>query len=347
MCGTCGCAEDASIQLLGGDSDSHPGFAPGHAHAATAGHTHSHGDSARADSARADSARADSARADSARADSARADSARADSARADSARTGAGRTVLLQQNVLEKNDKLAERNRQWLENRRIRAVNLMSSPGAGKTTLLERTARELGGQLVISVIEGDQETSLDAGRIEAAGCKVVQINTGAGCHLDAGMMAAGLRALDPPAGSVVVIENVGNLVCPALFDLGEQAKVVITSVTEGADKPIKYPQMFGVADLVVLNKIDLLPHVEFDTARHAADLAKVSPRAGRAAAVGHDRRGRAGVVRVAVSRRFPVGEVEPGESAEDAAVSDTREEKGLLPARSRYSPCPLWASHG
>ena len=107
-----------------------------------------------------------------------------------------------------------------------------------------------------------------------------MQINTGAGCHLDADMVAAGLRALDPPAGSVVVIENVGNLVCPALFDLGEHSKVVITSVTEGAEKPIKYPQMFGVADLVVLNKIDLLPYVEFDTARHAADLARVSPHA-------------------------------------------------------------------
>jgi hydrogenase nickel incorporation protein HypB len=190
------------------------------------------------------------------------------------------GRTVLLQQKVLAKNDKLAERNRLWLRDRGIIAVNLMSSPGAGKTTLLERTVRELGGQLVISVIEGDQETSVDAGRIEAAGCKVVQINTGSGCHLDAEMMAAGLRALDPPAGSVVVIENVGNLVCPALFDLGEQGKVVITSVTEGADKPIKYPQMFGAADLVVLNKTDLLPYVEFDTARHSADLAKVSPRA-------------------------------------------------------------------
>jgi hydrogenase nickel incorporation protein HypB len=192
----------------------------------------------------------------------------------------GDGHTIVLQQKILAKNDALAERNRQWLAGRGILAVNLMSSPGAGKTALIERTVRDLGGKVTISVIEGDQETSLDAGRIEAAGCKVVQINTGAGCHLDAGMMAAGLRALDPPAGSVVIIENVGNLVCPALFDLGEHSKVVITSVTEGADKPIKYPQMFRVADLVVLNKIDLLPHVEFDAARHAADLAKVTPHA-------------------------------------------------------------------
>ena len=245
MCGTCGCADGARIRLLGGDSDARPGSAPGHTRATTAEHTHTHGDPGW-------------------------------DS----SVRDGGRRTVVLRQKVLEKNDRLAGRNRQWLTERRILAVNLMSSPGAGKTTLLERTARELRGQLVISVIEGDQETSLDAGRIEAAGCKVVQINTGAGCHLDAEMMAAGLRALDPPAGCVVVIENVGNLVCPALFDLGEHAKVVLTSVTEGADKPIKYPRMFGVADLVVLNKIDLLPYVEFDTTRHAADLAKVSPRA-------------------------------------------------------------------
>jgi hydrogenase nickel incorporation protein HypB len=190
------------------------------------------------------------------------------------------GRTVILQQKILEKNDGLAERNRQWLASRGILAVNLMSSPGAGKTTLLERTAGQLGAELEISVIEGDQETVLDARRIEKAGCRVVQINTGAGCHLDAGMVGAALRALDPAPGCVVIIENVGNLVCPALFDLGEHSKVVITSVTEGADKPAKYPQMFAAADLILLNKIDLLPYVDFDAARHAADLATISPRA-------------------------------------------------------------------
>jgi hydrogenase nickel incorporation protein HypB len=189
-------------------------------------------------------------------------------------------RTVLLQEKVLAKNDSLAGGNRAWLAERGILAVNLMSSPGAGKTTLLERTARDVGAELGLSVIEGDQETTLDAARIEAAGCAVAQINTGAGCHLDADMVARGLRALDPRARSVLVIENVGNLVCPALFDLGEAARVVISSVTEGADKPVKYPQMFRDADLVLLSKVDLLPYLDFDTERHAADLKRVSPRA-------------------------------------------------------------------
>jgi hydrogenase nickel incorporation protein HypB len=189
-------------------------------------------------------------------------------------------RTVVLQEKVLAKNDSLAAGNRAWLAERGILAVNLMSSPGAGKTTLLERTARDVGAELGLSVIEGDQETTLDAARIEAAGCAVAQINTGAGCHLDASMVAAGLRALDPRAGSVLVIENVGNLVCPALFDLGEAARVVISSVTEGADKPVKYPQMFRGADLVLLSKVDLLPYLDFDTERHAADLKRVNPRA-------------------------------------------------------------------
>jgi hydrogenase nickel incorporation protein HypB len=186
----------------------------------------------------------------------------------------------MLQQKVLAKNDRLAEANRAWLRERGIFAVNLMSSPGAGKTTLLERTAREAGAQLGLAVIEGDQETTLDAGRIESAGAAVVQINTGAGCHLDAAMVAQGLHVLEPRPGSVVVIENVGNLVCPALFDLGEQARVVIASVTEGADKPLKYPQMFRAADLVLLAKVDLLPYLDFDVARHAADLKSVSPHA-------------------------------------------------------------------
>jgi hydrogenase nickel incorporation protein HypB len=174
-------------------------------------------------------------------------------------------RTVTLEQAVLARNDALAERNRKWLAERSILAVNLMSSPGAGKTTLLERTIRELGSKLQVSVVEGDQETVLDADRIRATGAPAIQINTGSGCHLDAKMLFGGLQTLDPPEGSVVLIENVGNLVCPALFDLGEQARVVITSVTEGAEKPRKYPQMFRAADLVLLNKVDLLPYVKFD----------------------------------------------------------------------------------
>jgi len=187
-------------------------------------------------------------------------------------------RTVPLEQQVLAKNDKLAMANRVWLTERAVLAVNLMSSPGAGKTTLLERTVRELGQRAPVSVIEGDQETLFDADRIRAAGSRVVQINTGRGCHLDAEMVGSALRTLDPPSASVVFIENVGNLVCPALFDLGEDSKVVIMSVTEGADKPLKYPHMFRAADLVLLNKVDLLPYVDFDLVRFLADAGRVNP---------------------------------------------------------------------
>jgi hydrogenase nickel incorporation protein HypB len=174
-------------------------------------------------------------------------------------------RTILLEQEILAKNDSLAALNRHNLQERGITAVNLMSSPGSGKTTLLEQTVRVFAGTRETLVIEGDQETLLDAQRIRATGSRVVQINTGAGCHLDAQMLGSGLTELAPPDGSLVFVENVGNLVCPALFDLGETARVVIISVTEGADKPAKYPYMFRTADLVLLNKIDLLPYVEFD----------------------------------------------------------------------------------
>jgi hydrogenase nickel incorporation protein HypB len=192
----------------------------------------------------------------------------------------GDPRTIVLQRKVLARNDGIAGRTRDMLAARGVFMANLMSSPGSGKTTLLERTARDRPGRHVLSVIEGDQETTLDAARIEAAGCRVVQINTGAGCHLDASMVARGLESLDPPAGSTVIIENVGNLVCPALFDLGESARVVLASVTEGADKPAKYPQMFRQADLVLVTKVDLLPYLDFDTGRFTADVARLSPHA-------------------------------------------------------------------
>jgi hydrogenase nickel incorporation protein HypB len=164
---------------------------------------------------------------------------------------------------LLAKNDHLAAHNRAWLAGRGIVALNLMSSPGAGKTSLLRRTITELAPTRPIGVVEGDQETRIDAERIRSTGAPVVQINTGAGCHLDAAMLARGLADLAPPDDSLVFVENVGNLVCPALFDLGEAAKVVVVSVTEGEDKPLKYPYMFAVADLVVINKIDLLPYVD------------------------------------------------------------------------------------
>jgi hydrogenase nickel incorporation protein HypB len=186
---------------------------------------------------------------------------------------------VLLERRVLDRNDAMAARNRRWLAERRIVAVNVVSSPGAGKTTLLERTIADIGHELGISVIEGDQETSADADRIRAAGARAVQINTGAGCHLDAEMVERGLRQLEPAKGSVVLIENVGNLVCPALFDLGEHARVVVSSVTEGEDKPLKYPHMFRGSALLVLNKIDLLPHLRFDVEKFLDAAELVNPK--------------------------------------------------------------------
>jgi len=175
------------------------------------------------------------------------------------------GTTISLEAEILAKNDLLAERNRGWFDGKNILALNLVSSPGSGKTTLLERTITDLKDELPINVVEGDQETVNDAQRIKATGCRVVQINTGTGCHLEADMLARGIKELQPPADSVLMIENVGNLVCPALFDLGEKCKVAILSVTEGEDKPIKYPHMFRAADVMILNKIDLLPYLNFN----------------------------------------------------------------------------------
>jgi hydrogenase nickel incorporation protein HypB len=185
---------------------------------------------------------------------------------------------VSLELRVLAKNDALAQRNRDWFAERDILAINLLSAPGAGKTTLLERTIRDVGGEIPISVLEGDQATTLDGDRIRKAGVPAVQINTGTGCHLDAHMVAHGVERLAPPRGSLLLIENVGNLVCPALFDLGEQARVVIVSVTEGDDKPQKYPHMFRRADMLLINKIDLLPYVRFDVDRCIGHAREINP---------------------------------------------------------------------
>jgi hydrogenase nickel incorporation protein HypB len=254
MCGTCGCSSGADVRLLlaehdHGDSGDHHhghdlhGHGPADRHAAVALGHGSHPPTELRTLEAADGPR-----------------------------------TIELQQKVLAKNDDIAEQNRAWLTSRGILAINLMSSPGAGKTTLLETTMRGTADKVAISVVEGDQETALDATRILAAGCSVVQVNTGAGCHLDAEMVAKALRYLNPASGSIVMIENVGNLVCPALFDLGEQARVVLASVTEGADKPLKYPHMFRRADLVLLNKVDLMPYVNFDVREYASGLRKVTP---------------------------------------------------------------------
>jgi hydrogenase nickel incorporation protein HypB len=175
------------------------------------------------------------------------------------------GTTIALEQNILAKNEVLAAQNRGWFKGRNILALNLVSSPGSGKTALLIRTIQDLQHRIPISVIEGDQATANDSQRIRETGCKAVQINTGTGCHLEAAMVERGLQELNPPPNSIVMIENVGNLVCPALFDLGEYAKVAILSVTEGEDKPIKYPHMFRASQVMILNKIDLLPYLSFD----------------------------------------------------------------------------------
>jgi hydrogenase nickel incorporation protein HypB len=185
-----------------------------------------------------------------------------------------------LEQRVLARNDAQAERNRRWFAAHRVVALNLLSSPGAGKTAVLERTLRELGGSTAVAVLEGDQEGELDAVRIREAGGRVVQLHTGQGCHLDARLVQRGLEQLIPAPRSLLLIENVGNLVCPALFDVGERAKVVVASVAEGDDKPLKYPHAFRAAELVLLNKLDLLPYVPFETPRFADHVRRVNPQA-------------------------------------------------------------------
>ena len=176
-----------------------------------------------------------------------------------------ASRIVQIEQDILAKNDAYARENRAYFADRGVFSLNLMSSPGSGKTSLLVRTVAAWRERSPIAVIEGDQRTSRDADRIRAAGARAVQINTGKGCHLDANMIGHAVRDLNPSGDSLLLIENVGNLVCPASFDLGEAHKVVILSVTEGDDKPLKYPDMFHAADLMLINKIDLLPYVDFD----------------------------------------------------------------------------------
>lgn len=177
-------------------------------------------------------------------------------------------RRIQVEADLLGRNQTLAEENRRKFESAGILALNVMSSPGAGKTTFLARTIRALRDTVAISVIEGDQLTDHDASRIREAGAPAYQINTGRGCHLDAAMVGHAVEHLEPAAASLLLIENVGNLVCPAEFDLGEAARIVMLAVTEGDDKPLKYAPMFASADLLILHKVDLLPHVEFDVER-------------------------------------------------------------------------------
>jgi hydrogenase nickel incorporation protein HypB len=199
-------------------------------------------------------------------------------------------RVIRVEEDLLAENDRVAARNRALWSARRALSLNLMSSPGAGKTTLLVRTLADLRGRFPVAVIEGDQQTTLDADRIRAAGAPAVQVTTGKACHLDAAMVERAIADLPAEERAVIFIENVGNLVCPAGFDLGESRRVVIASVTEGEDKPLKYAGMFAAADLVLVSKIDLLPHLDFDLdllianarrARPGVEVITVSARSG------------------------------------------------------------------
>lgn len=187
-------------------------------------------------------------------------------------------RTIIVETDILAKNNLIAERNRGYFEAKNIFTLNLVSSPGSGKTTILEKTISTLKKQITCAVIEGDQQTMNDAERIAATGAAVVQVNTGTGCHLDSEMINEGAKKLNLENDSILFIENVGNLVCPALFDLGEAHKVVIISVTEGDDKPHKYPTMFSVSDLCIINKTDLLPYVDFDVEKCKEYARQVNP---------------------------------------------------------------------
>lgn len=252
MCGTCGCGEDDHITYRKpGQHDhehnhehSHNGMTHSHPHHHHHDHDHQH-----------------------------------SHDHDHDHSHHGHTHTIDLQRNILSKNELNAARNRGFFEALNIVAINLVSSPGSGKTSVLERTIKEKGFDWKSAVIEGDQQTMNDAKRIENAGAPVIQINTGNGCHLDALMVHKATKELELTAHSTLFIENVGNLVCPALFDLGETKRVVIISVTEGEDKPAKYPNMFETAHLCLINKIDLLPYLDFDMEAFKDYALKVNPK--------------------------------------------------------------------
>ncbi len=254
MCTTCGCGTD-EVKLEGGSA----GHVHEHVHADGSRHSHEHEHEHQHDPAHGHS------------------DEAGEGHGHSHAPGTSSSRRVQIEQDILSKNNAHAHENRQHLAGRGIFALNLVSGPGSGKTTLLCKTITMLAG-LPVAVIEGDQQTSMDAERIRATGAPAVQINTGKGCHLDAHMVGHAMNRLALQDDSLLMIENVGNLVCPAAFDLGEAHKVVILSVTEGEDKPIKYPDMFRAASVMLLNKIDLLPHLEFDVDAAIAFARRVNP---------------------------------------------------------------------
>ncbi len=189
-------------------------------------------------------------------------------------------KTVIeVQQNILQHNDLMAARNRGYFEAKNLFVMNLVSSPGSGKTSILEKTLKDLKKDISFAVIEGDQQTMQDANRIDALDIPVIQINTGKGCHLESDMVYDAVKQLDPKEDSILMIENVGNLVCPSMFDLGESKRVVIISTTEGEDKPLKYPDMFHSSDICIINKIDLLPYLDFDLEKLRSYALQINPK--------------------------------------------------------------------
>lgn len=262
MCTSCGCAS-SEVKIDG--ADVHHETAPGHQHA----HEHVHADGT--------SHRHDHFYGEGHAHDHSHEHNHRYTPVHSHASGLGARRMVQIEQDILAKNNAYAAQNREHLLERGIFALNLVSSPGSGKTTLLCKTIALLDGEPV-AVIEGDQQTSQDAERIRASGAPAIQINTGKGCHLDAHMVGHAIEKLGLAEDSLLLIENVGNLVCPAAFDLGEAHKVAILSVTEGEDKPIKYPDMFRAASLMLLNKIDLLPYIDFDVDAAIAYARRVNP---------------------------------------------------------------------
>ncbi|WP_085318040.1 hydrogenase nickel incorporation protein HypB [Derxia lacustris] len=257
MCVVCGCSSGEPGKTGAAHEHDH-----GHAHSHDHGHGHAH-DHVHADAASGDLHYG-------------------AGSARVSVPGMSQERAIKLELDVLGANNAVAARNRQHFAAHGVLALNLVSSPGSGKTTLLCATIEHLRRTqpaLAVAVIEGDQQTANDADRIRATGAPAIQVNTGKGCHLDAEMVEAAFARLPLHDGGLLFIENVGNLVCPAMWDLGERAKVAILSVTEGEDKPIKYPDMFAAASLMLLNKTDLLPHLDFDVAQAIAHARRVNPR--------------------------------------------------------------------
>jgi hydrogenase nickel incorporation protein HypB len=265
MCAFCGCGQDdkTSGRSAPGDRHHHPhDHDHGHDHAHGHDHDHAHGHSHGHDGHHHHHH-----------------ESADADLAAAHAPGMSRSRVVTVERDILARNNAFAAGNRQRLAAERIFALNLVSSPGSGKTTLLVRTIADLKSRYSIAVIEGDQQTSNDAERIRATGVAAVQVNTDKACHLDAHMVAHALDDLPHQPNGLLFIENVGNLICPAAFDLGEAHKVVVLSVTEGEDKPAKYPDMFAAADLMLLNKSDLLPHLDFDVGACLAHALRINPR--------------------------------------------------------------------